>query len=65
MTKKTTESRDELLRRLNRIFPGWQNAGEYNHHRESLITMAPVGISHQYADGDYATKARIWKKQWE
>lgn len=60
--KENTESQDELFRKLNRIFPGWQNAGEYNYHRESLITMAPVGISHRYADGDYATKARIWKK---
>jgi hypothetical protein len=27
-----------------------------------LITMAPLGISHLYAGGDYATKARIWKQ---
>jgi len=51
----------ELKRRLARIFPGWMNAGEYNYHRNSLITMAPVGISHLYADGDYATKAKVWK----
>ena len=51
----------ELKKRLARIFPGWMNAGEYNYHRNSLITMAPVGISHLYADGDYATKAQVWK----
>jgi hypothetical protein len=52
----------ELLERLSRIFPGWLNAGEYNYHRESLFTMAPVGISHLYANGDYAVKAQIWKE---
>jgi len=51
----------ELKVRLARIFPGWMNAGEYNYHRNSLITMAPVGISHLYADGDYAAKAKVWK----
>ncbi len=51
----------ELKKSLARIFPGWMNAGEYNYHRNSLITMAPVGISHLYADGDYAAKAQVWK----
>lgn len=51
----------ERKKRLARIFPGWMNAGEYNYHRNSLITMAPVGVSHLYADGDYATKAQVWK----
>ncbi|MFP4157231.1 MAG: FAD-dependent oxidoreductase [Opitutales bacterium] len=53
---------EELFERLSRIFPGWLNAGEYNYHRKSLITMAPLGISHLYANGDYATKAAIWKE---
>jgi len=48
-------------RELSRIFPGWMNAGEYNYQRNSLITMAPVGISHLYANGGYAEKAQIWK----
>ncbi len=52
---------EQLDQRLSRIFPGWMNAGEYNYHRASLITMAPIGISHLYADGDYGTKSRIWK----
>ena len=47
--------------RLGRIFAGWKNSGEWNYHRDSLFSMAPVGVSQLYADGDYATKARIWK----
>jgi len=52
---------EQLFQRLGRIFPGWMNARDWNYHRGSLITMAPVGISHLYASGDYAEKARIWK----
>lgn len=51
-----------LNTRLQRIFPGWMNAGEWNYHRDSLFTMAPVGISQQYAAGDYAAKAQVWKQ---
>ncbi len=51
----------ELTRRLDRIFPGWFNHGDFNYHRNSLFTNAPVGVSHLYANGDYAEKARIWK----
>ena len=59
--KATIAEPKELKKRLARIFPGWMNAGEYNYHRNSLITMAPVGISYFYADGDYAVKAKVWK----
>lgn len=59
--KKTIPSSNELILKLKQIFPGWKNDGEYNYQRKSLITMAPVGISHRYANGDYATKSRIWK----
>ena len=59
--KATYADAAELKKRLARIFPGWLNAGEYNYHRNSLITMAPVGISYLYADGDYAAKAKVWK----
>lgn len=52
---------EKLRERLTRIFPGWMNSGEYNYHRNSLVTNAPVGISHRYAAGDEAEKARIWK----
>lgn len=54
-----------LFERLTWIFPGWLNAGEYNYHRRSLFTMAPLGISHIYANGDYASKAAIWKQHQE
>jgi hypothetical protein len=59
--KNTSKDYNELLQRLSWIFPGWLNAGEYNYQRRSLITMAPLGINHLYAGGDYGTKARIWK----
>ncbi|MCM1564756.1 MAG: FAD-dependent oxidoreductase [Dehalobacter sp.] len=59
--KKTSKDDKELMERLSWIFPGWLNAGEYNYQRSSLITNAPLGINHLYADGDYATKARVWK----
>ncbi len=60
--KETIIDEQQLSKRLSGIFPGWLNAGEYNYQRHSLITMAPLGISHLYANGDYATKARIWKE---
>ncbi len=59
---KTIPDSSALMKQLSWIFPGWLNAGEYNYHRSSLFTMAPVGISHRYANGDYGTKARIWKE---
>ncbi len=59
--KKNCKDKNELNERLSWIFPGWMNAGEYNYERSSLITMAPLGINHLYAAGDYVTKARIWK----
>ncbi|MHB8898144.1 MAG: FAD-dependent oxidoreductase [Thermoguttaceae bacterium] len=52
----------ELEVRLGHVFPGWANSGDWNYYRESLFSMAPVGISQLYADGDYAAKARIWKE---
>lgn len=58
---KTTPDRDELHARLTGIFPGWKNSGEWNYQRDSLFSMSPVGVSHLYADGDDAQRARIWK----
>jgi hypothetical protein len=58
---KTISDKQKLTIALRDIFPGWMNSGEYNYQRNSLITMAPVGISHNYINGDYATKARVWK----
>ncbi|MGM0490792.1 MAG: FAD-dependent oxidoreductase [Planctomycetota bacterium] len=60
LTKAIPEKK-VLYQRLSRIFPGWNNSGVWNYHRDSLFSMAPVGISQVYADGDYAQKARIWK----
>lgn len=59
---RTIPDEGELFGRLGRIFPGWLNSGEWNYHRESLFSMAPVGISHLYAAGDDAAKARVWKQ---
>jgi hypothetical protein len=47
--------------RLDQIFPGWKNSGEYNYFREHLVTMAPLGISREYQDADYSTRSRIWR----
>jgi hypothetical protein len=60
--KTTISDERQLHGRLSRIFPGWMNSGEWNYHRGSLFTMAPVGISQLYAAGDYAAKARVWKE---
>lgn len=56
-----TSTQNELETKLSWIFPGWLNSSDYNYHRSSLITMAPLGISHLYAGGDYGTKAMVWK----
>lgn len=52
---------EKLRKRLVGIWPGWMNSREWNYQRDSLISMAPLGISQQYAAGDYADKARVWK----
>ncbi len=59
--KSTATDREDLEQKLSWIFPGWLNSSDYNYQRSSLITMAPLGISHLYAGGDYGTKARVWK----
>ncbi len=59
---QTVKDPAELHKRLVAIYPGWKNSGEWNYQRSSLFSMAPVGISHLYADGDYAVKARVWKQ---
>ena len=42
------------------IMPMWDVSTNYQ--RMSLITMAPLGVSRLFADGDYATQAKIWKQ---
>ena len=61
LTQTVTDA-GELHKRLEGIFPGWKNSGEWNYQRSSLFSMSPVGLSHLYADGDYAAKARVWKQ---
>ncbi len=58
---ETTADQESLRKKLIGICPGWKNSGEWNYQRNSLITMAPLGISQEYAAGDAATKARVWK----
>ena len=58
---KTVADQDELTKRLRRIFPGVSHSGVYNFQRNSLFTMAPVGVAHVYAEGDWNAKARVWK----
>jgi hypothetical protein len=58
---RSSSAEPELLERLSWIFPGWLNEGEYNYQRQSLITMAPLGVSRAYQDGDWATRAEIWR----
>lgn len=45
---------------LENIMPMWDISTNYR--RSSLITMAPIGVSRLFADGDYATQAKIWKQ---
>ncbi len=45
---------------LANIMPMWDISTNYR--RSSLITMAPLGVSRLFADGDYATQAKIWKQ---
>jgi len=59
---ETIASPVQLRERLVRIYPGWMNSGEWNYRRESLFSMAPVGISQIYAGGDAVAHARIWKE---
>lgn len=52
----------KLKEQLSGIFPGWRNEGEYNYQRKSLVTMAPLGISRFYQDGDRAAKSKVWRQ---
>jgi hypothetical protein len=54
-----------LMKRLREIFPGWMNGGEYNYKRESLVTIAPLGVSRFYQDGTYEVRSRIWRQHQE
>lgn len=60
LVKTHADNPKELEKRIGMIFPGWRNSGEYNYQRQSLVTMAPLGVSRFYQDGDYTVKAKIW-----
>jgi hypothetical protein len=53
---------DKALPRLASIFPGWRNSGEYNYQRNSLVTIAPLGVSRFYQDGDWPLRADVWRQ---
>lgn len=57
----STDDPAALRARLVGIFPGWRNSGEWNYQRDSLVSMAPLGISQRYAAGDASEQARVWK----
>lgn len=50
-----------VAERLRAIFPGWLNSGEYNYERGSLFSIAPLGLSKDYADGDWDVRSAIWR----
>lgn len=52
----------KLDERLSDIFPGWRNAGEYNYQRNSLVTIAPLGVSRFYMDGTWEVRSKVWQQ---
>ncbi|MBX7210243.1 MAG: FAD-dependent oxidoreductase [Verrucomicrobiaceae bacterium] len=58
----TIKDETKLFMRLRDIFPGWLNSGEYNYKRDSLITMAPLGLSRVYQDGTWEARAKVWRQ---
>jgi len=59
---RTTDDASKLTKRLRDIFPGWLNSGEYNYKRDSLITMAPLGLSRFYQDGTWEARSKVWRQ---
>ncbi|HSH94985.1 MAG TPA: FAD-dependent oxidoreductase, partial [Roseimicrobium sp.] len=62
LVRTSNGDQDALMKRLRDIFPGWKNSGEYNYKRESLVTIAPLGVSRYYQDGSYEVRSRIWRQ---
>ena len=58
----TIKDEAKLMKRLRDIFPGWMNSGEYNYKRDSLITMAPLGVSRLYQDGNWEARSKVWQQ---
>jgi hypothetical protein len=65
LVKKLGGDQAQLMKQLGGIFPGWKNRGEYNYQRASLVTIAPLGVSRYYQDGDWAARSRIWREHIE
>jgi len=59
---RTINDPSKLTKRLRDIFPGWLNSGEYNYKRDSLITMAPLGLSRFYQDGTWEARSKVWRQ---
>lgn len=57
------ENKKQLAKQLSWIFPGNVNSRDHNYARwdGQLFSQAPLGVSWQYADGDYIAKNRIWQ----
>ena len=62
LVRTTVGGEEKLFKRLRDIFPGWLNSGEYNYKRDSLVTIAPLGVSRYYQDGNWEAKSRIWRQ---
>lgn len=52
----------KAIPKLASIFPGWRNRREYNYQRQSLVTIAPLGVSRFYQDGDWPIRAKVWRQ---
>ncbi len=61
LKEKYAGNPEELQKHLGWIFPGWLNRREYNYQRNSLCTIAPLGLSRHYQDGDWKTRSEIWQ----
>jgi hypothetical protein len=59
LVKTLGQDQAELL--LQGIFPGWRNRGDFNYQRRTLISIAPLGISRKYQDGDWKARSEIWQ----
>lgn len=60
LTRDGAGTKKSIERSLADIMPMWDLSTNYR--RSSLITMAPLGASRLFADGDYAVQARVWKQ---
>ena len=64
IVRSTAGDNEKTLKRLRDIFPGWLNSGEYNYKRDSLFTIAPLGVSRFYQDGTWEVRSRVWRNTW-